>query len=177
MKEYFLTLRSNRPNKQAVTVDRERENGCMRVRTIYLRCESELNGNYTWDQETRETNYVLFVLNRKAEIDEISLTYVVPGTERPKVSFCALSDGTLINGTLSNENCIKVDIQQTDGMRLMVNLTMPFNNITTSIVSMEVITQGIKAAFIATGVQFLGRYDVTGIPINHSSINSTQAKR
>ena len=124
----------------------------------YLRCNGELTGTYTWTRENQQTNNILFFLNERAEIDVISLTYMVQGTQNPKVTFCAQSDGILINDTLSKDNCKKVEIESTGGMSI---LNRPFN-VSTSRVSMEVITRGIKSNFVATGVQFIGRYKVTG---------------
>lgn len=166
MTQHFVTLK---PNTEKVTVRNETESGCIRMTAPtnsfgYFRCNGELNGTYTWTQENREINNVLFFLSERAEIDRISVTYVVQGTQSPKVTFCAQPEDTLINDTLSKDNCKKVEIETTGGMTLMGILDMPFINVTTSKVSMEVITQGIKSDFIATEVQFLRRNEVTGNP-------------
>lgn len=145
---------------------REPDMGCVMMTAQtnsfgYFRCIGELNGNYTWTKENPEINNVLFFLNDGAEIDVISLTFMVQGSQSPKVTFCPQPDGTLITHNLSRDNCIKVEIEQSGGMR---DLNMPFINVTVSRVSMEVITRGIKSAFVATGVQFFGKYKVTGNP-------------
>ena len=171
MTDHFVTLKPSNP--EMVTVMNEVEERCMMMTEqnaqtsrsfSYFQCNGQLNGTYTWTRENSEVNNVLFFLNERAEIDVISLTYVVQRTESPKVTFCAQPEGILITATLSKDNCKKVEIEPTGGMRLTGVLNMPFRNVTTSRVSMEVITQGIKSDFVATGVQFLGRNEVTGNP-------------
>ena len=129
----------------------------------YRQCEGELNGrSYTWAQENQLTNYVLFTLSRRATVCEVNLTYSVDSTsEKPKVSFCAAPNDTRISNTFPDVTCQEVTIEATSGDSITTTIPMPFTSTTNSIV-MEVITQGIKAPFTATSVQFFGAYEVVG---------------
>ena len=149
------------PAASYATIDQTR--GCSRYMTSFVKCEGELNGRtYRWTQENQNTNYVLFMLSERASISEVNLTYSVDSTsEMPKISFCAAPDDTIINLTFPNLTCQEISIEATGGDTKAMILHMPFTNITNSIV-MEVITQGIKASFIARAVQFFGFYVATG---------------
>ena len=150
---HSLTLRL----RNQVTV--EQPNECT-DEISHLQCDGELSGRYTWARENDNTNYVLFILNGRAVISRINLTYIVESSsEKPKVSFCAISDNATVNSNLTAAglDCQEVPIEPTEGAARNEILPMPFNNDTSRIV-MEVITQGIKTAFEATEVQFCGTF-------------------
>ena len=131
-------------------------------------CDGELNGgNYTWTKENPDENYVFFLLNGRANISQIHLTYAAISsvTQSPKVSFCAVLGDNIYNTSQSNLNCRKMDIQATTSYMIQTSsLEMPFDQDTVS-VTMEVVTQGIKANFIASEVQFFGEYTTNGTGI------------
>ena len=151
---HSLTLR---PASQ-VTVDPL--DGCEDV-TSYRQCEGELSGrSYTWAQENQNTNYVLFILSRRATICAINLTYTVIGSEPPKVSACAALNDTSINDAFANLTCQEITIQATGG-EITTIIDMPFASVTNR-VALEIITTGIKASFTVTSVQFFGTNEVMG---------------
>ena len=76
------------------------------------------------------------------------------GTQRPKISFCAVADTVFINNIFSGMECDEVTIQAT-GTTQIGTLELPFVN-ETSRVGMEITTKGIKADFMATRVDFYG---------------------
>lgn len=126
----------------------------------YLQCVGEFSGNYHWTQENQMKNYVLFNLGRKTLLTKINLTYIVEeGTERPKVSFCAAPANISINSTFSSLKCLEVQVEATGDT--VVGTLRPSFNKETSKIGMEVITQGIKAAFRATRVEFFGSCTVS----------------
>lgn len=130
--------------------------------TNFLQCEGELSGRYRWVQENQMTNYVLFTLSRRATISAVNLTYSVDSeSETPKVSFCVAPNDTSINSAFANLTCQEVLIEATNGETITRITSTPFTNITNRIV-MEIITQGIKASFTASAVQFFGFYVTTG---------------
>ena len=161
MTNHHLTLQ---PAASQVTTTPQ--NGCDDI-VSYRQCEGGLNGrSHTWAQENQLTNYVLFTLSRRATVCIVNLTYSVDSTsEKPKVSFCAAPNNTKISNTFPDVTCQEVTIEATRGDSITTTIPMPFPNTTNSIV-MEVITQGIKAPFTATSVQFFGAYEVVG-KINH----------
>ena len=153
---HYLT---QRPRPQKVTV--ERPQGCVSaLNGLLLQCEGDLSGNYTWDAENSHANYVAFELNQVAEVTHIGLTYVVVSSisQSPKISFCALPNVTLPDVTFRGLTCRKIDIQAMPTYTVQTSsVDMPFDQ-DTGVVAMEVITDGIKANFIAMGVQFFGTY-------------------
>ena len=119
----------------------------------FLQCEGEFNGNYQWKQENQVTNYVLFDLQQETLLAKINLTYIIDaGDQQPKISFCAVPANMSIHDTFSNLKCKEIMVQPT-GDTVVGTLEPPFNN-ETSKVGMEVITQGIKADFRATRIEF-----------------------
>ena len=131
----------------------------------YHECRGELRGSYTWAQENPTKNYVLFILSARASISAVNLTYSVDSmSEKPKVSFCAAGEDTTINSDFGNLNlkCQEVAIEPTNNKTRNRTVHLPFTNSTSKIV-MEVITQGIKASFTATSVEFFGNiYEAMG---------------
>lgn len=154
MTEHFLT------QNPSDNVRVQQSQGTCTPQGIYLHCEGELSGIYMWSQENSQTNYVLFVLSERSNIVQINLTYVVQSNDQePKISFCPLPDGTLINASFTDLMCRAVSIQPSltrEAMTVVLNVT--FN---TTKVAMEVITDGIKADFVANEVQFYGSTEVT----------------
>ena len=179
---HYLT---QRPGSQEVTVERPQD--CVSApqgSLLALQCEGDLNGNYTWAAENSDENYVAFELNQVAEVTQITLTYVVVSSIRqsPKVSFCALPNVTLPNVTFSelSQTCRKMNVESTTSYMVQTSsLEMPFDQDTRA-VAMEVITQGIKADFVAMTVQFFGTYRMatttttlsTGIKEMYSNLES-----
>lgn len=156
--EHYLTLL---PSTSDVQVDPT--TGCMNFMSLtsFLQCDRELSGkSYLWVQENEDKNYVLFSLRERASISEVHLTYSVDSmTEKPKVSFCAARDDINITNAFTNLTCQEVTIEATNSETRKKIVAMPFTNITSKI-AMEVITQGIKASFTATSVEFFGTYDI-----------------
>ena len=154
-------------------------NGCNDITDIvsYRQCVGELRGrSHTWNQENPLTNYVLFTLSRRATVCIVNLTYSVDSTsETPKVSFCAAPNDIKISNTFPSLTCQEVTIEATNAEPRMKTIDMPFPNTTNSIV-MEVITQGIKASFTATSVQFFGAYEVVGLGKPNHLFKSTRMK-
>ena len=150
--QHFVTLR---PNDGQVSVPES----CT-SQGDYSICDGELRESYTWSQENTETNYVLFVLDQKAAISHINLTYIVASdNQRPKVSFCIVREDTFINSSFMNLNCDEMSIQPlASGEKQTSTLNVPMNN-GTSKVAMEVITESIKVDFVATKVKFYGVYE------------------
>ena len=158
---------TQRPSSQQVRIERQDEcSGPIQVRLgLVQQCDGELNGNYTWAGENQAENYVFFRLNGRANISRIRLTYAVvsSATQTPKVSFCAVLGDDRFNVSLSNLNCREIDIVSTASYMIQTSsLDMPFDR-DTGDVTMEIITQGIKADFTATGVEVLGSNLPTGI--------------
>ena len=126
----------------------------------FLQCDGEFSGNYQWAQENQETNYVLFNLSQITLLSKINFTYTVEsGTQKPKISFCAVPASMSIDSAFSNLECQEVRIKAT-GDTVVGTLAPSFANKTGKI-GMEVITQGIKAAFTATRVEFFGSCTVS----------------
>ena len=145
---HFLT---RKPSADQITTDCK-----VRSSTVNcLQCNSELSGHYTWNQENTETNYVLFILNQNTLLSKVILTYKIKaGNQKPKISFCAAPDSVGIESDFTGLECKEVSTEAT-GSEETQTLKMPFTNETSRIV-MEVTTQGIKANFVATGVEFYG---------------------
>ena len=138
-----------------------------------LQCEGDLNGNYTWAAENNDANYVAFELNQVAQVVMINLTYVVVSSisQSPKISFCALPNVTLPDVTFRGLTCRKIDIQAMSNYTVQTSsVDMPFDQ-DTGAVAMEVITDGIKADFIAMGVQFFGIYRTATTTTGSKEIN------
>ena len=154
MTEHFLT------QDPSSSVRVQQNQGTCTLQGFYLHCEGELSGTYTWSQENSQTNYVLFVLSERSNIVQINLTYIVESNDQePKISFCPLPDGTLINASFTDLMCRPVSIQPSlTGEAMTVVLNVTFN---TTKVAMEVITDGIKADFVANQVQFFSSTEVT----------------
>ena len=171
---HFVT---QRPNSDMVMVERQNECTGM-VGSSCLECEGQLNGNYTWTKENSQANYVAFELNQRADVTRIRLNYAVVSStsQTPKVSFCVLPTAITIpiNITLfSNLNCRKVNIQPSTGYAIQtITMEMPFDQDTEN-VAMEVITRGIKASFVATGVQFFGNYTTVTTPTTTTTTSAT----
>jgi hypothetical protein len=126
----------------------------------FLRCDGEFNGNYQWEQENQDTNYVLFNLSQITLLSKINFTYTVEsGNQKPKISFCVVPANMSINGTFRDLECREVQVEAT-GDTVVGTLEPSFGNKTGKI-GMEVITQGIKAAFTATRVEFFGSCTVS----------------
>ena len=126
----------------------------------FLQCDGEFSGNYQWEQENQMTNYVLFNLSRITRLSRINLTYtVVSGSQKPKISFCAVPTSMTIDSTFRDLECHEVQVEAT-GDTVVGTLEPSFSNETRKI-GMEVITQGIKAAFTATRVEFFGTCTVS----------------
>ena len=156
VREHFLTQRQ----QSRVTVEPQCTQFSQGQGKSFLRCDDEFNGNYQWQQENQETNYVLFNLSRITLLTKINLTYrVVAGTERPKISFCAVPANMSINGTFRDLECQEVQIEATGGT-VVGTLQLSLGNETGKI-GMEVITRSIKAAFTATRVEFFGACTVS----------------
>ena len=154
VREHFLTQRS------PTHVTAEPQCTPFSQGESFLRCDGEFNGNYQWQQENQQTNYVLFNLSQTTLLTKINLMYkVVAGTERPKISFCAVPGNMSINGTFRDLECQEVQIEAT-GDTVVGTLQLSLGNETGKI-GMEVITQGIKAAFTATRVEFFGACTVS----------------
>ena len=155
MTSHQLTLRS------ASQVTTSPQDGCQDTATS-RQCEGELSGrSYTWAQENPTTNYILFILGRRASISEVNLTYSTNGGEAPKVSVCAAKNDTNINNAFDVLKCQEISIVVTGGVSRTDTIVMPFSNVTNR-VALEIITQGIKASFTATAVQLFGTVEVTG---------------
>ena len=178
---HFVT---QRPSSDKVMVERW-QNECTGIDgSSFVECEGQLNGNYTWTKENSLANYVAFELNQRAEVlvTRIRLNYAVVSStsQTPKVSFCVLPTAIIIpiNITLfSSLNCRKVNIQPTTGYAIQtITMEMPFDQDTEN-VAMEVITRGIKASFVATGVQFFGNYTVTTPTTVTTSATTTASTR
>lgn len=155
VREHFLT---QRPTQTHVTVGSR----CTQISQgeSFLQCNGEFNGNYEWQQENQMTNYVLFNLSRITLLTKINLTYtVVSGSQKPKISFCAVPTSMTIDSTFRNLECREVQVEAT-GDTVVGTLEPSFGNETGKI-GMEVITQGIKAAFTATRVEFFGTCTVS----------------
>lgn len=102
-------------------------------------------------------NYVVFDLGQSTLPTKINFTYtVVDGSERPKISFCTTPANTSVNSTFNNlTQCEEVIVEPT-GDTVVGTLRPSFSN-ETSKIAMEIITQGIKAAFTATRIEFFER--------------------
>ena len=164
MRSHLVT---QNPSSQQVRIERQDEcSGPIQVRPgLSQSCDGELTGNYSWARENQEANYIFFLLNRRANISLIRLTYTAVSSvdQSPKVSFCAVLGDNFLNTSLSNLNCRKMDIQSTISYMIQTSsLETPFDKDTLA-VTMEIITQGLKADFTATGVEFFGSYLTTGI--------------
>ncbi|MCG8622253.1 MAG: hypothetical protein MJE68_09700, partial [Proteobacteria bacterium] len=126
----------------------------------FLQCDGEFNGNYQWAQENQETNYVLFNLSQITRLSKINFTYMVEsGNQEPKISFCTVPASMSIGSAFRNLECQEVRVEAT-GDTVVGTLVPSFANKTGKI-GMEVITQGIKAAFTATRVEFFGSCTVS----------------
>ena len=151
-----LTLRT------ANQVTTSPQDGCQDTANTFRQCEGELSGrSYTWAQENPMTNYILFILDRRASISEVNLTYSTNGGEPPKVSVCAARNDTNINNAFDVLQCQEISIVVTGGANTTDTIVKPFSNVTNR-VALEIITQGIKASFTATAVQLFGTVEVTG---------------
>lgn len=141
---------TRRPSTNEVSVS---EN-CNEKESKFVQCPGELNGNYRWKRENSEKNYILFILNQRSDVALVNVTYRIQSSHQtPKVSFCDIPNSFKI--TESNDfnglNC--KELTSILGGTQDVKLPMVFNN-ETSMVGMEVITQGIKTDFEVMRVQF-----------------------
>ena len=122
----------------------------------------------------------MFNLTQSISLIHLSLTYRVDsGTQRPKVSFCPVPDSTTISdGFTTLQSCRKFTVEATGGSETGT-LELPAEN-ETSKVLMEVITQGIKADFKATRIEFHSYCTIDAatskftMPVLHYNIRQTK---
>ena len=168
VREHFLT---KRPTQEQVITSSQSQCRTFGQEENFLQCEGEFSGNYSWTKENELTNYVLFDLAQNTLLTKINLTYSISdGRETPKITFCAVPANRSISDTFRDLECNPLQVQPT-GNTVVGTLEPSFGD-ETSKIGMEIITNGIKADFRATRVEFFGScttVSTTG-KINHCSI-------